>query len=210
MGRTTKATGLDAGRDRYHHGNLREALLDAAADLIARDGVTGFSLNAAARAAGVSTAAPYRHFASREALIGAVVERGWIRFSAELDRVVAQHPDPLARLTALGRAYIDFAVSQPAVFRLFFDERGREPTRDAGLATFATLLDCVAQARASGRLPVELSDVDIAHAAWALVHGLAHLCLDGALTVTNPDVGPEETIAAAMAVLGTSLRAAAG
>lgn len=187
--REPDAVDSGANRSRYHHGNLRQALMDAAVALIATEGVAGFSLNAAARAAGVSTAAPYRHFASKEALLAAVVERGWKQFGAALRKAAARHPDdPLQRLAALGRTYIAFAVDHPAVFRLLFGEREREPLRStAGLATFATLLACVRQAREQGQLRPCHDDRQIAQSAWGLVHGLATLHLDNVLSIVEPD-----------------------
>lgn len=197
-----------AHRPRYHHGNLRQALMDAAMDLIARDGVAGFSLNAAARAAGVSTAAPYRHFATKEALLTAVVERGWDQLGTALRDTAARYPDdPLARMAALGRTYIAFAVDRPAVFRLLFGEREREPLRStAGLATFATLLACVRQAREQGLLRPCSDDRRIAQSAWGLVHGLAVLHLDNVLGVVEPDTSPCRLGSAAIELFIDGLR----
>ena len=210
MGARGSDEAVDAGatRTRYHHGNLRQALLDAAVDLIARHGVHGFSLNAAARAAGVSTAAPYRHFATKDALVAAVVERGWEQFGAALRHAAQRHPDdPLERLAALGRQYIDFAVARPAVFRLLFGERDREPLRSAaGPATFDTLLACVRQARERGQLRPGLDDRRVAHAAWAMVHGLATLHLDDVLGATEPDAARHRLGSAAIEVLIDGLR----
>ncbi|MDG4764512.1 TetR/AcrR family transcriptional regulator [Solwaraspora sp. WMMD406] len=204
------ASGSKAGatRSRYHHGNLRQALLDAAVELIARNGVQGFSLSAAARAAGVSTAAPYRHFATKEALLAAVVEHGWEQFAATLRRAAQRHPDdPLARLAALGRRYIEFAVTRPAVFRLLFGERERDRLRSAaGLTTFATLQDCVRQAREQGQIQPRLDDRAVAHAAWGIVHGLATLYLDDVLAVTEPDASPYEIGDAAIELFVDGLR----
>lgn len=168
-------------KNHYHHGNLREALLDATLDLVARDGVSGFSLNAAARAAGVSRGAPYRHFASKEALLTAAVDRSFSRLRDQLEVAARPHPDePLARLGALGTAYVTFAMANPAAFRLLFPE-SRHHSNAGGPATFAVLNDCVDQAHRDSRLRAELEAVDVVRAAWALVHGLVTLHLDGAL-----------------------------
>lgn len=209
MGKREPGTvGSGANRTRYHHGNLRQALMDAAVDLITTEGVAGFSLNAAARAAGVSTAAPYRHFASKEALLSAVVERGWKQFGAALQEAAARHPDdPLQRLAALGQTYIAFAVKHPAIFRLLFAEREREPLRStAGLATFATLLACVRQARERGQLRPCRDDRQIAQSAWGLVHGLATLHLDNVLGIVEPDASPSQLGSVAIDLFINGLR----
>ncbi|WBB78418.1 TetR/AcrR family transcriptional regulator [Micromonospora sp. WMMD882] len=206
--RGPEAAVTGATRARYHHGNLRQALMDAAVDLIARHGVPGFSLNAAARAAGVSTAAPYRHFATKEALLAAVVERGWDQFGAALRDAAGRHPDdPLERLAALGRTYLEFAVDRPAVFRLLFGEREREPQRSAaGPATFATLLTCVRQAREQGQTRPGLDDRGVARSAWGLVHGLATLHIDDVLGVVEPDASPYRLGGAAIDLFIDGLR----
>ncbi|MGC4893654.1 TetR/AcrR family transcriptional regulator [Micromonospora sp. DT31] len=205
---TEETAAAGATRTGYHHGNLRQALLDAAVDLIAKNGLPGFSLNAAARTAGVSTAAPYRHFATKDALVAAVVERGWDQFGAALRRAEQRHPDdPLARLAALGRQYIEFAAHQPAVFRLLFGERERDPLRSAaGTATFTTLLTCVRQAQEQGQIRACLDDRQVAQAAWGMVHGVATLHLDDVLGTIEPDASPYQVGSAAIDLLIDGLR----
>src|SRR5256885_12884743 len=103
------------GRRSYHHGNLREALISAALDLIAQKGPAGFTFAEAARAAGVSPAAPYRHFRDRDALMADVARRGFERFSTELARAWDNgRPDPLRAFERLRRAYLDFPRREPA------------------------------------------------------------------------------------------------
>ncbi|MBO0765225.1 MAG: TetR/AcrR family transcriptional regulator, partial [Hyphomicrobiaceae bacterium] len=98
------------GRRGYHHGNLREALIDAALDLIAQKGPAGFTFAEAARHAGVSPAAPYRHFRDRDALIGDVARRGFERFEQQLAAAWDHgQPSPAAALDRLGKAYLAFA-----------------------------------------------------------------------------------------------------
>src|SRR5262245_23930926 len=110
------------GRRGYHHGNLREALVEAALELISRKGAAGFTFAEAARAAGVSPAAPYRHFRDRDALIADVAERGFARFAAALEKAWdSGKPDPLQALERLGRAYLTFARSEPAFFSAMFE-----------------------------------------------------------------------------------------
>jgi AcrR family transcriptional regulator len=192
--------------DRYHHGNLRETLLDAALDLIARDGVSGFSLNAAARAAGVSRAAPYRHFAGKEALLAAAVDRGFAQLRAQLEVAAQPYPDdPLARLGALGTAYVTFAMDNPAAFRLLFHESRQRPST-GGRATFAVLQDCVDQAHRDSRLRTDLRAADVVRAAWALVHGLVTLHLDGALATAPLPALEQAAVEATLATFIAGIR----
>src|SRR5437660_11093814 len=102
------------GRRGYHHGNLREALIQAALDLIAKKGPAGFTFADAARSAGVSAAAPYRHFRDRDALIADVARRGFELFAAHLEHAWNDgRPEPFAALEHGGRAYPAFARDAP-------------------------------------------------------------------------------------------------
>src|SRR5215470_11564049 len=93
----------------YHHGNLREALMKAALDLIAAKGPAGFTFAEAARAAGVSPAAPYRHYRDRDALMADVARRAFEAFEEKLSQAWARGaPDPFTAFERVGRAYLDF------------------------------------------------------------------------------------------------------
>ena len=110
------------GRRSYHHGNLREALVSAALDLIASKGPAGFTFAEAARQAGVSAAAPYRHFRDRDALMADVAKRGFERFEARLTAAWDEgRPSPLTAFDRLGKAYLAFARSEPAYFSAMFE-----------------------------------------------------------------------------------------
>src|ERR1700746_1303473 len=110
------------GRRGYHHGNLREALIQAALDLIAKKGPAGFTFADAARSAGVSSAAPYRHFRDRDALIADVARRGFELFAAHLDHAWNDgRPDPFAAFEHIGRAYLPFARDEPAYYSAMFE-----------------------------------------------------------------------------------------
>src|SRR4029078_12767223 len=101
----------------YHHGNLKEALTRAALELIAKKGPAGFTFAEAARSAGVSPAAPYRHFRDRDELIADVARRGFERFEVELDRAWNNgQPDPLTAFENVGKAYLAFARNEPAYY----------------------------------------------------------------------------------------------
>src|SRR5690348_17032008 len=110
------------GRRGYHHGNLREALIRAALDLIAQKGPAGFTFADAARWAGVSPAAPYRHFRDRDALLADVARRGFEEFTAALAKAWDEgKPDVMAAFDRLGKTYLDFARREPAYYSAMFE-----------------------------------------------------------------------------------------
>src|SRR5580658_4182355 len=112
----------DASRRGYHHGNLREALIRAALDLIAQKGPAGFTFADAARWVGVSSAAPYRHFRDRFALIADVARRGFELFAEHLDRAWNDgRPEPFTAFENVGRAYLAFARDEPAYYSAMFE-----------------------------------------------------------------------------------------
>src|SRR5437763_11993969 len=107
-------------RQRYHHGNLREALVEAALALVEERGSPEFTLREVDRRVGVTHAAPQRHFEDRAALVAAVAEEGFRELRAHVDRGVARARDPAARLHALGVGYVQFALRNPAHFRVMY------------------------------------------------------------------------------------------
>ena len=132
------------GRRGYHHGNLREALIRAALELIVEKGPSGFTFAEAARSAGVSAAAPYRHFRDRDELIADVARQGFERFEAMLKAAWADgRPDPLTGLESIGKAYLGFARTQPAYYAAMFESGltldGYPDLLQAGDRTFALL-----------------------------------------------------------------------
>jgi len=164
---------------RYHHGELREALLDAAEWLLARRGAESLSLRDVARRAGVSHAAPYHHFSGLAELLAALAERSFAQLGAAMQAGIDAHPgDARAQLVAIAAAYVEFAKLRPARFRLMFGPvlaaRPRHPgLQRAADATFAVLLEAATRFDpAAGPL--------LALSGWSLAHGVAHLALDGA------------------------------
>jgi AcrR family transcriptional regulator len=164
----------------YHHGNLKEALLRAALELIAQKGPAGFTFAEAARWAGVSPAAPYRHFRDRDELLANVALRGFHQFEAALARAWDEgRPDVFFALDRLGRAYLDFARSEPAYYSAMFEAGiptgGNPELRDAGDRAFAVLRAAAeklcAQVPASNRPPALMVALHI----WAMAHGIASL-----------------------------------
>lgn len=168
------------GRKSYHHGNLRSALIEAARALIGERGPFGFSMAEAARRAGVSPSAPYRHFDDRDALMRAVALEGHRAFAERLDRAWRDPAlTPLQALDALGRAYLAFARDEPAAFRAMFDA-GLDASEDADLtaaadAAFSILLR--ASAAVLEPLPPDRRPPAsmVAHHIWATSHGVASL-----------------------------------
>ena len=134
----------DQGPRGYHHGNLKEALIQAALELIAEKGPAGFTFAEAARSAGVSPAAPYRHFRDRDELIADVARRGFELFEAALARPgTTAVPDPFTAFERLGRAYLDFARNEPAYYSAMFEAGipldASPELREAGERAFAVL-----------------------------------------------------------------------
>jgi len=176
----------------YHHGNLRSALLDEAVRVLAEAGVTNLSLRELARRLGVSHAAPYRHFADKDALLAAIAEQGFALLSSELDAAAAQHPDePAYQLADTGWAYVRFALRNPQHFQVMFGRGAASQATHADLLAagqhaFGSLLRVLEHRQRTGRI-VSGELRDLAVAAWSLVHGLATLLLDGQLPVADED-----------------------
>ena len=164
----------------YHHGNLREDLIRAALDLIAAKGPGGFTFAEAARAAGVSPAAPYRHFRDRDALLADVAQRGFESFAAALEAAFDDgRPNPMAALEAVGHAYLAFARREPALYAAMF-EAGVPPDASPGFRlaadrAFAVLrqaAEALCQTLPEGeRPPALMMSLHI----WSLAHGIASL-----------------------------------
>jgi len=175
-------TGVPPARP-YHHGNLKEALLQAAVELIAETGPRGFTLREAARRAGVSHNAPYRHFRDRDDLLAAVATDGFDRLTRAMARG-GPKASPLNRLRRSGLAYVDFALRWPQHFAAMFDAP-RDPAAypecaAAAQRCFGTLLGFVRDCQVTRQMPA--GDPErLAYQAWSLVHGIAKLANAGQL-----------------------------
>lgn len=182
----------------YHHGDLPRTLKAAALELIAEHGVTGFTLREAARRAGVTHAAPYRHFPDKTALLAAMAEDGFALLKEQMEEAAKEAgSDPLARFLAQGPAYLRFAVEQAPYFRLMFGFDAPDKTQYESLArsdneAFRVLVDAVAAAQSSGQL-VKGDPERVALVAWLMVHGIAHAYIDGALARRGIDSNNLET-----------------
>jgi AcrR family transcriptional regulator len=194
----------------YHHGDLRQALVRSALEVLSEAGVAGLSLRAAARRARVSAMAPYRHFADKEALLAAVAEYGFRELAARLTAATAAVGDPRPGLAALGVAYVLFAREQPSLFKLMFgpmiEQKSGYPDLDeAGGACFNALRQAVAAAKF---FDGDSDAGDVALACWSLVHGLSALIVDGRLT--KHDCGSAEAVATRLTRLLSDSLAALG
>jgi AcrR family transcriptional regulator len=188
----------------YHHGDLRAECVRAAVELLEEGGETALSLRAVARRAGVSPAAPYRHYADREALVSAVAAVGYRELAG---RLVVAHPSPSTpeQLASVAVAYVQFALDRPALFRIMFGEPCDRDNDERFAATAAVSL------YVRGIVERAFPDADadaMATAIWALVHGLAFLHLDGKLDARTPSAVADRVTAAIQALLATDPRGA--
>jgi AcrR family transcriptional regulator len=182
----------------FHHGDLREALIAATRELLIEHGPDGFTLADACRRAGVTTAAPYKHFRDKQEILEEIVQRGFDELSSANAKAVAEGgPGTIQGITAMGTSYLNFAVTQPAVFRLMFghkseirkvkvvDESGKE-----------CLKHVIEQVAAYCRKNGHTADAErIAIRLWTFVHGASSLELDGDYKRVAPGLDVHSLIA---------------
>jgi AcrR family transcriptional regulator len=213
MPRATATTRPPRQARRYHHGNLRAALLAAADSLLRERGVEGFTLRECARRAGVSHAAPAHHFGDVAGLFTAYVTESFRALAAQMERYeVAAGADAVARLEANGLAYVDFAVAHRARFELMFRgdclDRSDATLREAGAVSFGRLREALIAARRGRSLPVDAALEPKLILAWSVVHGLATRYLDGRLEHWRGEsAGPQFAHALGGSVLGQTMAA---
>jgi AcrR family transcriptional regulator len=167
----------------YHHGNLRQALIDAALELIEERGVPALTLREVARRVGVTHAAPQRHFADRAALVAAVAEQGFRGLGAHVAAVRSSARTSAQRLRALGVAYVEYALAHPAHLRVMFSpevtDKSRHPELAAAAqAVHAALVERIENGQRDGSVAPGDPD-ELSFAAWSMVHGCAVLLIDG-------------------------------
>jgi AcrR family transcriptional regulator len=187
-----------ARRDSYHHGDLKRALTSAALSLVAEKGPKGFTLTEAARRAGVSAAAPYRHFADRAELLATVAEQGFRELHADLTAAADVASEPRAQVIELGRTYVRWAVAHPDHYQVMFGaENVKADYPDLAVAAeqaFGDLLDAITRCQEAGI--VEGQDPrEVAAPLWSLVHGVASLAIGGELRAVGIRQDPEAMIA---------------
>jgi AcrR family transcriptional regulator len=199
----------------YHHGNLKEALVRAALELIAEKGPAGFTFADAARWAGVSPAAPYRHFRDRDALIADVARRGFEEFAAALAKAWDEgKPDVMTAFDRLGKTYLAFAKREPAYYSAMFeagialdsDRELREASENAFAVLRAAAEKLVELMPPHGRPPALMVALHV----WSITHGIASLFGRGDAARRTLPMPPEELLEAAVLIYlrGLGLNAA--
>ena len=189
----------------YHHGNLTEALVEAALDLIARYGPAGFSFAEVTRSVGVSAAAPYRHFRDRNALMAEVARRGFERFAARLDSAWDDgRPDPMTAFMRVGHAYLAFARAEPAYYAAMFEARlpadmshALSQAADQAFAVLRRACETlIADMPQDRRPPALMMSLHV----WALSHGIASLFGRGDEARRKVPMPPEDLLEAGILV----------
>ena len=195
----------------YHHGNLRCTLIAVAGEILEQEGVANLSLREVARRAGVSQAAPYRHFADKEAVLAALASEGFRILVRDMTKATSGVESSQQRIEALGRGYVSFATKHPCLLRLMFggeivDKEAYPELKEASRAAYGLIDDAVAR---------RLAEPDAAGfdagtatiAAWALVHGLATLLIDRQISCsTTSSTGDEGLAADVSSILANGLR----
>ena len=198
-------------KKRYHHGDLRRALIATALELVEESDVAALTLREVARKAGVTHAAPYHHFQNKAALLAILAEEGYrALYTEQLQAAAKAGTDPVARLQAIGLAYVRFAVHHPGHFRVMFRS---DP---ADWAKYPSLLEAVQlplvlltstanETRRSRKLAAQPTELVLS--SWAMVHGLATLWVDGPLRpiLGSSDARAIEDLAARVIVFWTVL-----
>jgi len=175
-------------RRSYHHGNLRQTLLEASLNLIREVGASAFTLREVARRAGVSHNAPYRHFRDKEDLLAALAAEGFDRLTAAMTEAAKSATNALNRFRASGRGYVEFALHYPQHFAVMFEVPWRydlhPQMQEAGARAFGTLIRYVAECQAENILPPG-DPQPFALLAWSMVHGVAKLAITGRLPMSD-------------------------
>lgn len=175
----------------YHHGDLRAGLIEATRRLVEEKGPDGFSVSEACRLAGVSTAAPYKHFKDKEEMVGAMVLEGMGRHRDKMLEALEGIPEGTPeRITQLGREYVTFALEEPALFRLkfggFTDRIDNPELQQAGDDTFGIVLREVAACLGEADITDEVRRRGFM--LWSFVHGLSFLLADEKLKEMGGDI----------------------
>lgn len=203
------ASATVANRDRYHHGDLRRALLAAAGELLEECGAAGLSLREAARRSGVSRTAPYRHFPDKESLLAALAAEGFRGLSESWRRADAAGLDADQRLQQAAWEYVTFARDNPARFRLMFgdfiqDKEAYPELQQAARESYRLLQEAVARRLAEPDL--EGCSVNLgAIGSWVVVHGIANLLIDNKLQGLEDPAAQQQLVRALTRIFVTGL-----
>lgn len=188
----------------YHHGSLKDALLEAARTLLAERGPAGFTLAEAAKLVGVTAAAPYRHFSDRNALMGELARRGFEQFGARLAHAWDDgRPDPQTALSRMGTEYLAFSRDEPGLYAAMFNTMGAlcAPGAGASAETALETLRSAARKVLRRRGALEGGAKTLALEIWALSHGVAMLALAGRLDPRQSDSDPAAILGSGVAAL---------
>jgi AcrR family transcriptional regulator len=214
MSKKKTAPAKGKSKDSYHHGELREALIRATRKLVEERGAEHFTLADACRVAGVTTAAPYRHFSGKQEIMEEIASRGFAELKLRSMAEVAKKGEgTLEGIIAMGQAYIAFAVQETAVFRLMFGQdpalKKAEHVMGTGQDCFANLIEQIAMY--CRRNKVRGDAQEIALRLWTFVHGAASLLIDRDYDSVAPQIDVNHLIASATpGLLAASPRAAKG
>jgi AcrR family transcriptional regulator len=186
-------------RETYHHGDLRQALIEEAIALVAEQGASNWSLREVARRIGVSHTAPYRHFTDRDALLAAVAEKGFGQMSQYMVQALETAPSKHSeRLQAIGVAYVQYAIAHPSEYEIMFrysrkmDEQKYPDLSEAATKAFMVLVNVIVEGQKEDVFRAG-NPQELALVAWSLVHGLSMLLVDGQIQV--PENGTVEALA---------------
>ena len=172
-------------RDTYHHGDLKRTLTEAALGLVKEKGPKGFTLREVARRAGVSAAAPYRHFSDKAQLLAAAATLGFVQLHETLSAAAAESADVTQQVLGMGRAYVRWAVTHPDYYQVMFgselDKSDKPELLTAGLRAFDDLLDAIVRCQAANLLPPG-DPREVAGPTWSLLHGIASLTIGSDLS----------------------------
>jgi AcrR family transcriptional regulator len=168
----------------YHHGDLKNALIKAGVEILAKEGVRGLSLRKVAQRAGVSHSAPYAHFPDKQSLIAAISTEGFNQLHVELEAAISPHSNnPKKQLTESAKAYVHFALSNTDTFKIMFSgvlekEKKYPSFVKISQKTFGLVVDVIRACQQAGILRAALPDM-MALAVWGQVHGILALALEG-------------------------------
>jgi AcrR family transcriptional regulator len=174
---------------KYHHGDLKNALIEAGAEILSKEGVNGLSLRKVASKAGVSHAAPYAHFPDKQTLIAAISTEGYRMLYERLEAARQRYQaDPLRQLVEAAWAYVDFAINDPAHFKVTFSgviekEKDYPAFVEMTKKTFGLVVQIIAACQEAGILKPGPADV-MAVSVWSLVHGVASLLIEDQISHT--------------------------
>jgi AcrR family transcriptional regulator len=179
------SSGPSGRRDTYHHGDLKRALAEAALGLVAEKGPRGFTLREVARRAGVSAAAPYRHFADRAQLLATVATEGFVRLHETLSDTAAGTTGLTRQVLDMGRAYVRWAVDHPDYYQVMFgselDKSDNPELLTAAARAFDDLLDAIVKCQRAELMPAG-DPREVAGPTWSLLHGVSTLTIGSELS----------------------------